>query len=1030
MKIKEKILLGIALLLFIVSSSYLLFYDQLRNSQGPREKKIGFVSYRVNHLKRKPLHSLVWEEVEESKELFSGDKVFTPAESVATLTIGESSSIEMSSLTLLNFDQSTSKNVSIELEKGILSAKINKNDRIGQLKIDGDSVDLNSKTTALIVDSGTTRGEKKITVLDGSATLTIAGKKLDINQNEMLKIDSKSGTTEKQKIKFRPTFPVISSIVTEPQLAKLTFSWIPLTQRKGPVKVEVARDHKFSKLAASGESKKESLEFNLADQTSGEFFWRIYFQDESPKEAIVEKFNVMSYHPAKLFYPAKNQVIRPPFDRKDVVIDFEWEGSTNSSFRLEFGHESDEKNSPPQSLQTNLPKASLIFAPGKYWWRIEKNLKGFPSLWSDKNYFEVLSPDSVLKPVYQEPRNHSTSSTQTITFKWQGSGQAEYKLLVARDQNFQSILMDQTVKGNSFEWKVNAMGNLFWKVTHTSLKDNPEVWDFNIPTPEAELISPADDKMFLATGPNQKMVFRWKDTYPEFIPQDNREFHFSISQMGQIVFQKSLQKTELDWLPTKNGLYEWEVKLSGGRPVTRKFKIDLAPLPSKPVIHREMKSKIKRRSTLNQNLYENRSLMLAQNSSVSAPATTSADYTYAEIDWAPIEEAKEYILEVYQDAEGKKLEFSRKIKNHFFDWSNPPSGTFYFRIAIIDKYKRQSPFSDLATLVIEDLREKRKSIAIVYPNNKFISHSEKQTFEWEGIEDASHYKVVLRIPKETKTFFEGETKKAYLLTSVPPGTYFWKVYAFDGKEEIAASEERIFKMVDVRKFVDTKNMSKHAYLKGYYQADLIYGNISSLADVYKSGEHFKSDESLSLFPGSMNIKLGQVISQEHFLTGWLTYKNGSNSHVNYSEFDFGGHWNWIKVANESFIFYYGPGAKYSSISFISDDSTKNLGASLNFISALMQGTLVYNHKNIEGLKQLVQLEGGASYGMANSLQGNISYDLRKSKISLLKNSGALYDKAFIQIGFSYHINNVTYGKDKLNMSEWRIPIGLGLEQDW
>jgi hypothetical protein len=79
---------------------------------------------------------------------------------------------------------------------------------------------------------------------------------------------------------------------------------------------------------------------------------------------------------------------------------------------------------------------------------------------------------------------------------------------------------------------------------------------------------------------------------------------------------------------------------------------------------------------------------------------------------------------------------------------------------------------------------------------------------------------------------------------------------------------------------------------------------------------------------------------------------------------------------------------------------------------------------------MVHIEGGASYGMANSLQGNISYDLRKSKISLLKNSGALYDKAFIQIGFSYHINNVTYGKDKLNMSEWRIPIGLGLEQDW
>jgi len=372
MKIKEKILLGIALLLFIVSSSYLFFYDQFRNSQGPREKKIGFVSYRVNHLKRKPLHSLVWEEVEESKELFSGDKVFTPAESVATLTIGESSSIEMSSLTLLNFDQSANKDVSIELEKGILSAKINKNDHIGQLKIDGDSVDLNSKTTSLIVDTGTAREEKKITVLDGSATLTIAGKKLDINQNEVLKINSTLGTTEKQKLKFRPSFPVMSSIITEPQLAKITFSWIPLTQRNRTVKVEVARDHKFSKLAASGESKRDSLDLNLSDQTSGEFFWRIYYEDESSKQAVVEKFNVMSFHPAKLFYPAKNQVIRPPFDRKDVLIDFEWEGSTNASYRLEFGNDKDEKNSPSQSLQTNLPKASLVFAPGKYWWRVEK----------------------------------------------------------------------------------------------------------------------------------------------------------------------------------------------------------------------------------------------------------------------------------------------------------------------------------------------------------------------------------------------------------------------------------------------------------------------------------------------------------------------------------------------------------------------------------------------------------------------------------------------------------------------------------
>ena len=126
MKLKEKTLLGVATTLLVSSCIYLAFFDRFNNNKNEKNIKLGSVTRQKDILKRKSQNSLAWEDIDQDSTLYAGDKVFTPSNSTATLKIGNTSFIDMSSMTLLTIGQAGEKEFKINLEEGNVSANLNK----------------------------------------------------------------------------------------------------------------------------------------------------------------------------------------------------------------------------------------------------------------------------------------------------------------------------------------------------------------------------------------------------------------------------------------------------------------------------------------------------------------------------------------------------------------------------------------------------------------------------------------------------------------------------------------------------------------------------------------------------------------------------------------------------------------------------------------------------------------------------------------------------------------------------------------
>lgn len=1031
MKFKEKILLAIAAMMLIASSSYLFFYEQWKFKTSNAENRLGLVGKKVNSLKRKSPDSLVWEEIEDAKEIFAGDKVFTPAESSATLKIGDSSIIEMSSMTLIQLTQSKNREISIELEDGSVNANLKKSDGIKSIQSAGASLELNSDSSNVSLDSDKRSG--LFSVLSGAVIITKADKKIEMKQNEALKVGPDSAELKKSMLNFRPLSPDLNSLVTQDQLKNLTFSWKTLKNEAMPKVIQVSRDKDFKKILFSNSTKLDSIVLDISGQGTGLFYWRIGYEDLK-NQSPGQKFNVFNHLPPKLFFPSDEQNLPLPFDKSNVDLTFDWEDSQGATFLFEMGLREDKQIKLLISKETKEHKLTIpSLQYGHYWWRVQKRIPGLPALWSLKSKFEILSSDGAVSPSYISPANFKMVGLgeKSIFFKWHGNPNARYLLSISKDADFKNPILQQDVINGTFTWPVTKTGKFFWKVTHQDLKEDTAIWTFTIPSAPVNLKSPNDNSFYNIIRPGDKIIFQWDHPLPEHVSKDTQLYELVISKGTEEISRINSKHLEHSWSPKTAGQYHWRVETTGATSEMRQFRVELEPQPIKPKIKKEMRFKIKQKKGVMIDLYERRSEMLAQ---IGNPSVTnlsnSETYEVAEVKWDEIADAKEYIFEIYRDSSARELLLKRKTKRSPFFWKKAPQGTFYFRFAYFDKHGRQSPFSELSKLIIEEFNAENQRVQLIYPANKFISRSDRQGFEWQGFEECDNYQLIITGFKKNDIIFQNKTNSLSLLTPLAPGLYRWKIIAYEKGKAVARSEERALKVVDPLKAGQLKNPLNNPNNLNFLKADFLYGNLSSENQVKKSGETFQSTESIPLFPGSYSLSLGQSVGKEEYITSTLAYKNGYNGDISYSEFDFGGNLNWYGINNKDWVFFWGPGMKYSSISFISDTSTKNAGASLNFISLTFQATVMTSFKSFDSWKHILNVQGGYSFLTPKSTAMEINYELRKTRIGLLKPWPSFYEKVFFNIGIGHTSNKVISNGNSLYMKEWHLPFGLGLFHDW
>jgi hypothetical protein len=510
---------------------------------------------------------------------------------------------------------------------------------------------------------------------------------------------------------------------------------------------------------------------------------------------------------------------------------------------------------------------------------------------------------------------------------------------------------------------------------------------------------------------------------------DFKSYELVINQGTKEIFRTSTKENEAFWAPKDSGDYEWRIDVSGGQSVSQRLRIRFSPTPQKPVIKKEIRSRIKKRSVTSRPFDFNSYALIAQNGD-SQLKTKKKIYTFAEFSWPEIKEAKQYVLQVYRDPEGKELELSRQLKKNSFEWNNAVVGIHYFRIAYLDKYDRKSPFSDLSKLIIEELKETRTSVKLLYPENKFTSLADKQGFEWKAVENATSYKLLIYQHNSKSIYYEGEAHCPYIIVPISQGLYRWKIVAYDGKNEIEKSEERILKIITLRRNGQDLVGAKNPYIDSFYEFDLLYGKVDADLTVRDTGKDMQSSYGINTFPRSVRAKGGIDLSFDHFVTGFASYQNGLNSQLSYTHVDIGGYFNWFAFADEDLVIYFGPGGKYTSLNFDLEDAIKDTGANFNYIAAFFQATMIQKVKFVDGLDQLIQVEGGGSYTTVDSLQLNFAYTLRKSRFSLFQNWKNLYNKSFLTLGFEYSTNDIKYRENDFSIREWKIPVGFGFYHDW
>ncbi len=1027
MKLKEKALLGVASILLVSSCIYLAFFDRFNKDNNEKNIKLGSVTKQKEILKRKSQNSLAWEDISIESPLFAGDKVFTPANSTATLQIGKSSFINMSSKTLLTIGQTSEKEFKINLEEGNVSANLNKSDNLTSIESAGKVLTLDSANANVMINSD--KDSQTFALLAGAAILGVNGKDISMKENETLS-QNKSGQLIKNTNHFKLNSPTSESIITELNRKQTKFEWESLEKRQLSKKIEISDNSNFKNILMTKKVEGNFEVLNLSELPSGEYFWRVRYADENKDVIAFQKFRIYLNLPPKLFYPANFQKII--LDDRTPTLTFEWEEIQNASYLIELGNY---QNNQENLLNSKTLEQSWLSikspVPGKYWWRVQKSLKSLPAVWSGKTQFEILPPSIAKVPKYIRPINGEIlpQELSSITFEWLGSLKMPYTLTVARDINFNNVVFSETSEMGNINWQKNGTGKFFWKITHPSIQSTAPSWNFIIPNPKPVLEQPVSNENITIIKQGQEIVFKWSDVYLASEPEENREYKIHIFLEGNEIYKQQTSRNKQAWSPKEAGNYSWKVEVPGASTELQNFKVEISAGPEKLKLKKEIRSKIRKKIKSSFNLYERRTDMYAQNNLKPTEPIEEASQ-FAELSWDKVKDAKWYILEIYRDEKGEEILISRRLKRPYFEWTNAPSGTYFFRVSYIDKYDRQSPYSEFSKLIVEDQQVLEKDIQLIFPEHKYISFTTKQGVEWKPVEDAEYYKVIVTTLKDKKIFFEGKTHCPYMLFNVDKGSYRWKVEAYNQNELIGSSSERFFKIKDLKNQTQEIYPILNPYIKGYLQADLFYGGVTADTILNQAGTSYNSSANLNLFPNSFMISGGHNLSYHHYLTASTSFKALQKGTSKYSEIDFGGYWNWFARTDEKMVVYFGPGGKFSSVNLESVSASNQLGAKFNFMTVLFQATLIAPLWNFDNWKQILKGEGGVSFAIVNSTQTGFSYSLRKSKFSLFKMWPSLYESSYLQFGFSYSMSNTKYNQDEIRVNEWKIPIGIGVDHNW
>lgn len=922
------------------------FKDNFLKNQNIYEgQSLAKLVKKSNQVRFKKSQGLNWQELDKAIPLFQNDQVFTQDNSTATLKFIDGTSVDMAAKTLIKIDN-TGESVGLDLLEGYMLATIDKN---GQ-----SNLNISSKGQKLVIAKGSRgkiiverdkNGKSKISALGGSLELNIDGKKIKLDEKNILEIDN-SGKSKVIKKTITLIKPRKSQKIWTQGIEKIEFLWKAKTPLKEGQEYRVYIDQNFNlkKPKYSKTLKEESLQLDSLDY--GNYFWRV---DTVEGEKVISSslrspFSHYEDRAPKLISPKNKESLN--FAKKKTEsaekIIFTWENMEAKGYEFELVLKNGKivKNGKTKKSSIALKFKKLF---GDYKWKVRVSDKSRPnSPWSEYNTVKLGNGNNSQIPQLVMPENNEKvligqNIAEPVRFSWLGDKNSKYRIEVALDKDFQMMVFEKVHKGNQYDWFSRVFGTYYVRIVNIDLEGglNSATNQFFVQAAAPNLLFPNNQDTIVMWRPGSQR-FIWEKVFFEQNLKDmkNKKSYYLFQahtneEQEKPHFQDKAYLNYYDWQNPTFGRLRWRVKAKpygsdGSWSRMKEVSIEKSPPPPAPTIKKNMRVKIKKKKN---------SAFIKVNKHGRSPASlnsrSSKSEYYSIIKWQEMEHVKNYQIEIYQDKYKRKLLTRKKVSRPRFKWRNPKAGKFYYRVRAIDYWGQRSPFSPLATLNLSYANGLISHPQLQYPRNKEEINYEQEDetkFQWKGNKYSNDYKLVIAKDKNFNDIvyskqFSGNNANIKPNDLDFDGLYHWKVIAkySDSESKESSSHAIQFTPEEMSLEEEISELDDFDAPKKYYSSKKIRDHRGSylLFNYAPSSTFAKQDDSLNLIQGESY--------DAQFIAGELEfYKGLKNNYVLQG--------NLHTIRGESWL----EGVDYQSTD-LSLSAGKSWGQKKNYIFGLMGG---------------------------------------------------------------------------------------------
>ncbi len=768
-------------------SLFVLYGGRLMSQVGAdntKDTKVASIVEQLQTVKRKRDFYQGWMDAKSGDSLSPNDEIYTHAQSSVKIHFINGPKVSLMENSLLRVKQEGRNAPSLTLERGQLTAKLEGENSKLNLEIGNKKYSFESSSANIQVQQG--EKENKFMVLDGSAKFNDSKSNQDIKADQIVVVNIASGQMTVKSIPFKSLLPLHEAVIFFKDSASLNFKWKKQSDSAEGL-LQLAKDAGFTEIVASNSA--SLLELNSELNLPGTYYWKIT-SDEGVTgptrtftliEEMAPVVNIdktilyqSSQRPGKVFIswapeknsrPAKNYLIKTESAKglkeyKTSGYNFEWTPGDHGGHSI--------------SLKVD---------------DINRKL----AMWSDPLKIEVKEEKAVDissdLPDFIE-RMTFDSAESTMLLNWNGP-QNDFNYTISLIHNKKkTTLLSQTpshliqfTDAGLYEWEIQGE-------SPSGVKTNTIKGKILVKKPLNMNKAPSAGTIIELDRPDQLVNFKWK----ELSKTAAYEFELSKDQsFNEIVQTNEVTNGSHSTVINQIGKYFWRVKIKGKNSTDYSSPVSVELRPSPPLKSPEnlpdLNLKLRYQNAPGTDIINIFFNLMISNAHASGSIATT------EWDLPANKHARDYIVEIYSDDDNnkdkKKLVVRLESKIPHVVWKNAVPGTFYWQVAYVDHWGRQTEFSKLSLLKTEDEVESKAeskqddlmTIELVRPPHKekiLQERNDDYEFSWDASDQKDFQFVVATDLDFTRPLIKRKLKQNKIkikCSQLTPGSgkYYWKI---------------------------------------------------------------------------------------------------------------------------------------------------------------------------------------------------------------------------------------------------------------